>query len=145
MPVDDFLPDKQDWDGIKEDYIVLIMRVLVKHLPALHSLKTLVPSVISGQESERLKTKNMVIPLPVLPKNEQTYSDVVDVLDHYESLVKEVHDKAGLHLEDDSHIHIGGDQLTRERFSGAKRLRVIADTTSERFIHLSPITFELCR
>lgn len=40
-------------------------------------------------------------------------------------------------------MHIGGDQLTRERFSGAKRLRKDAITEEERFEHLSPITFEL--
>lgn len=41
---------------------------------------------------------------------------------------------------DDVKIHIGGDQLTRERFSGAKRVRQQAATDMERFAHLSPIT-----
>ena len=36
----------------------------------------------------------------------------------------------------------GGDALTRERFSGAKRLRAGADNTADRFGHLGPITFE---
>lgn len=40
-------------------------------------------------------------------------------------------------------IHVGGDQLTRERFSGAKAMRVHKDDRKDRFVNLSPITFEL--
>lgn len=40
-------------------------------------------------------------------------------------------------------IHVGGDQLTRERFSGAKAMRAHKDDRKDRFVNLSPITFEL--
>lgn len=45
-------------------------------------------------------------------------------------------------------MHIGGDQLTRERFSGAKRLRALLSrnaclTEKQRLQHMQPITFEL--
>lgn len=40
-------------------------------------------------------------------------------------------------------IHVGGDQLTRERFSGAKAMRAHTDDRKDRFVNLSPITFEL--
>ena len=36
----------------------------------------------------------------------------------------------------------GGNQLTRERFSGAKKLRAGSDVCKDKFGHLSPITFE---
>jgi hypothetical protein len=43
----------------------------------------------------------------------------------------------------DIKIHIGGDQLTRERFSGAKSLRAGANDPKEQLKHLHPITFEM--
>lgn len=78
--------------------------------------------------------KHSVVPLPVLSKNEQCYTDVIQILDSYEETVAEIFKASG---------KVFGDQLTRERFSGAKRLRKDAITEEERFEHLSPITFEL--
>jgi hypothetical protein len=56
--------------------------------------------------------------------NEQYYAEVVDipVLDSYEQVISDT-------FEDlrDIKINIGGDQLTRERFSGAKSLRAGAN------------------
>ncbi len=88
---------------MKEDYITLIMGVLTVTLEAFRLLNKCVPIVILGSESECLKTKNIVVPLPVLPKNEQKYSDVIDVLDHYEGLVKDIYHKAGMELGKSSH------------------------------------------
>lgn len=60
----------------------------------------------------------------------------------YESVISDVHEEAGIPLGQ-TKIHIGGDQLTRERFSGAKGLMVNEKSAAGRFEHLSPITFEL--
>ena len=40
-------------------------------------------------------------------------------------------------------VEIGGDQLTRDRFSSGKALRNQHIHASERFDHLGPLTFEL--
>ncbi|XP_033729813.1 uncharacterized protein LOC117319009 [Pecten maximus] len=58
----------------------------------------------------------------------------------YESILQEAFGACELPL---SSIQIGGDQLTRERFSGAKCLRAGAADIASRFGHLSPITFEM--
>lgn len=87
--------------------------------------------------------KHSVVPLPVLSKNEQCYTDVIQILDSYEETVAEIFKASGKVFDCKTKVHIGGDQLTRERFSGAKRLRKDAITEEERFEHLSPITFEL--
>lgn len=87
--------------------------------------------------------KHSVVPLPVLSKNEQCYTDVIQILDSYEETVAEIFKASGKVFDGKTKVHIGGDQLTRERFSGAKRLRKVAITEEERFEHLSPITFEL--
>lgn len=62
-------------------------------------------------------------------------------MDSYEDHIVDIYRKANFNL-DGVKVHIGGDQLTRERFSGAKRVRQQAATERERFLHLSPITFE---
>ena len=62
-------------------------------------------------------------------------------MDSYEDHIADIYRKSNTGL-DEVKIHIGGDQLTRERLSGAKRIRQHATTDKERFLHLSPITFE---
>ncbi|CAG2210873.1 unnamed protein product [Mytilus edulis] len=71
------------------------------------------------------------------------YSDVVDILDSYEKIVETTFNAAGKEVTDDVKIHIGGDQLTRERFSGAKGLRAAENNVKNRFGHLTPVTFEM--
>lgn len=56
--------------------------------------------------------RNLVVALPVLPFNEQKYADVVQILDHYEQYIEEIYQSAEVPL---AKVHIGGDQLTRER------------------------------
>lgn len=59
-----------------------------------------------------MRRRNLVVALPVLPFNEQKYADVVQILDHYEQYIKEIYQSAEVPLDK---VHIGGDQLTRER------------------------------
>ena len=138
----DFLPSEDDITQLKRDYTVLMARVALRHIPFFQKFRDVIPTYISNPVSENLKLKSKVIPLPVLMKNEQKYQDVVHILDHYQDLIDRATESAG--LEPGSlHVHIGGDQLTRERFSGAKVLRANEDDPSARFESLSPITFEI--
>lgn len=66
-----------------------------------------------------------MVTFPVLCKNEQSYAEVVDIMDSYEDHIVDIYRKAKYLNLDGVKVHIGGDQLTRERF-----------------LHLSPITFE---
>jgi hypothetical protein len=68
--------------------------------------------------------------------------EVVDILAHYEGLLQTACNKVGKDI-DTLQVHIGGDQLTRERFSSAKCLRSEHVIASEKFKHLTPITSEL--
>lgn len=101
----------------------------------------LIPNHIVDENSEMLRSKTVVVPLQVLAKNEQKYGDVVDILRHYESTISNIYEKAGMSITDKK-IHIGGDQLTRENFSGAKRLMIGGESATDRFEHLTPITSE---
>jgi hypothetical protein len=55
-----------------------------------------------------------------LPFNEQNYSDVVQILDHYEDTISHFFEEAASPVQK---VHVGGDLLTRERITGAKGLR----------------------
>ncbi len=115
---------------------------MLRHVPVLQCVKQMVVGPVLGPYSEQLSQKTKVIPLPIVFKNEQKYHEVVDIMDTYEELIKEVYRQARADAST-VRIHIGGDQLTRERFSGAKTLRIGAVSPRDRFEHLSPITFEL--
>ncbi|XP_071153480.1 uncharacterized protein [Mytilus edulis] len=138
-----FLPSSDEWKHIKEEYAIHMLHVAFKHIPYFKIFEKLITKQIVGQYSEQLKKKNKVFPLPVLHLNEQKYDDVVQIMDYYENFLSDTYEKAGLDFNNNTHVHCGGDQLTRERYSGAKRLRSGAATPSNRFEHLSPITFEL--
>ncbi|XP_060563373.1 uncharacterized protein LOC132722819 [Ruditapes philippinarum] len=129
-----------DWKVITSDMCILVSRVLTDFFPWLNFAKSAVSNEIQGGTPLKMKLKNTVIPLQIQHKIEQKYADVVDILDTYQDLGETLYQGSGLQVPQ---IHIGGDQLTRERFSGAKRLRAAALTASERFENLSPITFEL--
>lgn len=66
----------------------------------------------------------------VLCKNEQNYAEVVDLMNSYGDHIVDIYRKANLNLDGLS-VHIGGDQLTRERFFGVKRVPQPAATERE--------------
>lgn len=103
-------------------------KILTEHFNWLEFAK---PAVIETVDElpEGMDQRRKVIPLPVLHKNEQKYADVVEVLDSYQDICETVYRSAEKPLPK---VHIGGDQLTRERFSGAKKLRAAGLTESEK-------------
>lgn len=140
-PCQQFIPGVQDFTSIRRDYVVLMTRVACKFLPYFEMFQDCVPHQLSQPIDPKLTMKTEVIPLPVLFKNEQKYQDVVEILDFYEKIITNACTGAQVPV-DNIRVHIGGDQLTRERFSGAKCLRAHEDSPTARFEHLSPITFE---
>ncbi|XP_062587879.1 uncharacterized protein LOC134249562 [Saccostrea cucullata] len=143
LDVSHFLPTANDERKLKDDYKVLISRIAKTFLPHLTFLYEGQPKHILGQYSHYYKQKNVVMPSKVLPLNEQNYADCVKILSEYEDTLENIFRQAGIDLDHARPIHIGGDQLTRERFSGAKSLKSGCFSAKERFDHLSPITFEL--
>jgi hypothetical protein len=129
---------EEDCTVLKKQFVSLVIDVIRKHMPSVAF-----PCNTSNEDSSTIKkipcTVTKVIPLPVLYLDEQKNSDVVHILTWYQKLIEEVYASAEVPL---STVHIGGDQLTRIRFSTAKRLRAAALTASDRFQYLTPITFE---
>lgn len=71
-----------------------------------------------------------MVTFQVLCKNEQNYAEVVDLMNSYGDHIVDIYRKANLNLDGLS-VHIGGDQLTRERFFGVKRVPQPAATERE--------------
>ncbi len=142
LELGDLIPTPGESDLLTDDYAYICMKVAAKHLGCFAFLQDLLPEHLTDQYSHSLLNKTEIVPLVTLHKNEQYYSDVVDILKYYEKLVTDVCAEAGV-PPDRMSFHIGGDQLTRERFSGAKLLFLGAPTPKLRFDHLKPITAEL--
>ena len=143
LTIENILPSRLDLDNVKLEYIKLIVDIIVEHVPALPFMKGTVPSIIKGPYSDLLAAISCTVPFEVLPYNEQYYADDAKIMDNLETKIYAIHDKAGKPLTDDLRIHVGGDQLTRGRFSDTKHLCIGNLTAHSRFDHLGPISFEL--
>lgn len=131
----------EDYKIIREACVKMFVDVISVFLPRLQFMRRSVPKSIISKKAEAYKNKTEVYPLPVLPYNEQYYADDVKILDYYESLVQKLVQKVES-LQEEVKIHIGGDQLTRERFVWAMFLRMGNYDPKIRFAHLGPTTFE---
>ena len=95
-----------------------MMRTAARHIPYFEQFQTVLPTDLWGEVPDGLNVKNKVIPLPVLHFNEQKYDEVVQIMDYYEDFLDKCYTAADLDIGTKK-VHIGGDQLTRDRFSGA--------------------------
>ena len=138
-PCQQFIPTHEDYALYK--YTLLMSWVVLQFVPLLNMFEEVIPERLSKPCDPNLRSKTKVIPLSVLYKKEQKYQDVVQILAFYENVVAEACDAEGRDVND-LFIHIGGDQLTRERFSTAKTLRAHEDNRRDRFENLSPIIFK---
>ena len=135
-----FIPTVEECDLLQRDFAETMVRTAARHIPYFESFLDILPINIWEPAPEDLHQKNTVISLPVLHHNEQKYDETVKILDYYEDFLKSCYEEAGIQM---GTVHIGGDQLTRDRFSGAKRLRACGLDPYEKLQHLSPITFEM--
>ena len=68
---------------------------MFEEFPALDFLVDVVPTRTPCQYQAEMGTQSVVVPLPVLMKDEKKYSDLVDILDQLEVWVREIYAKAG--------------------------------------------------
>ena len=153
---------------IRQHYMNLLAQVILEFLPAFSFLKDVIPIVPSKYEKEMCQ-KSLVVPLPVLMKDEKKYADIVDVVDQLETWLHEAYscepaddtsndpptlrptskpDQPSSHVPpvaDDSDplasvkVPCFGDQLTRVRFAGARDLRAGNKSARDRLDHIYPL------
>ncbi len=139
LTIDDILLKPAEYKIIRKEVVKQVVDNVVPHIPSLQFLKEAIPDTYEGPESHKYVHKTKVVPMEVLNYNSQQYQGTVKILDNFENILSEVHKKRG---DAPKTYQTGGDQLTRDRFSGAKLLRLGNENAAARFDHLMPITFE---
>ena len=96
LPNSAFLLNNDEECKLREDFKVLVGRVLVSSIPSLAFLKSVIPEHIHHIYEEEMSKKSVNVPLPMQLKDEKKYSDVVDILDYYEDELENIYIKAGV-------------------------------------------------
>ena len=96
LPNSVFLLNNEEEIKLREDFKVLIGRVIVSSIPGLSFLKSVVPDHIPHIYQKEMSEQSVIVPLPMQLKDEKKYSDVVDILDYYENEVEDIYAKAGV-------------------------------------------------
>ena len=142
LTADMFIPNSIEQEAIVYDYAYMAIRVAVKYIDYFKFLDKLFPEHRPDNFTHLLTSKTNVIPLHVLPYNEMQYGDVVRILNEYIIKMESIYEQAAISKDSMPSIQIGGDQLTRERFSSSKLLRIGTNSQSNRFDRLTPISCE---
>lgn len=141
---EELLPSVADFRFTECKYVLQAFDILTDVIPIFAPYKSAIADCkaslgLQGDVSH-LDISHDIAVLPLLLKNEQNYGDVVDILDSYEQLLARVGSRANVdiaHLK----VQLCGDQLTRDRFSGAKCLRAAHSNPVDRYCHLTHISF----
>lgn len=96
LPNSAFLISLAEATKLREDFKVLVARVLVTNIPQLTFLKSIVPEHIPHKYQQEMAKKSTIIPLPMQMKDEKKYEDVVDILDSYEQELEDIYIRAGV-------------------------------------------------
>ena len=96
LPNSTFLLSSVEAKKLREDFKVLVARVLVANIPHLSFLKSIIPQHIPHKYQQEMAVKSTIIPLPMQMKDEKKYEDVVDILDSYEQELQDIYIKAGV-------------------------------------------------
>lgn len=96
LPNCHFLLNDAETDKLREDFKVLVGRVLVAHIPSLSFLKAVIPQHIAHRYTNEMAKKSAIVSLPTQLKDEKKYDDVVDILCFYENTLEEIYSKAGV-------------------------------------------------
>ena len=91
FPNSNYLLSKEELQMFRNEFIVLVSRVLVEFFPCINSLKPLIPKHIKHCYSDEMSKKSVIINLPIVPYNQSKHSDVVQYLEVLQDLLTEVY------------------------------------------------------
>lgn len=99
-----------DWQLVTHDFKILIAKTLIDFILCFKFAKVAIDETTYFETPEDLKKRNAIVPISVINKNEQKYSEVIDILDYYHSFCESTYNSC---VKEVPQIQIGGDQLTR--------------------------------
>lgn len=95
LPNEEFFLSKEEETKMREDFKVLVGRVIADFIPALAFVKSVIPDHIDHRYQNEMSQKSTIISLPMQLKDEKKYDDTVDILCFYENTIEEIYTKAG--------------------------------------------------
>lgn len=91
-----FLLSDVETTKLREDFKVLVGRVIIANIKELSFLKSVIPPHIPHRFQKEMAQESIIVPLPLQLKDEKKYDDVVDILSFYEDTIEEIYTKAGI-------------------------------------------------
>jgi hypothetical protein len=134
LPLSTFLLSPEDCSTLRDNYVILIARMLVQHLTFLQPFRKCVPQHIQHEYSEIMKQKSTVVPIGVIPKNENVTEEMVQIMEDLQMYAPTL--TQGEHSL--KRILFCGDQLTVERARSSQEARINSDTMQEALLGLEP-------
>ena len=95
-PNEIFTLNIQDLKVLKENFKVLVSRILIEFLPKFKFLSRVTPRHIKHRFSNEMSQKSTIITLPIIDANEASYNDCAKILRTYEKWIFDIYKKAGL-------------------------------------------------
>jgi hypothetical protein len=138
----DLFPSPDDYPLLRNDFTKLLIIIAVDLIPHFSSFQDVCPKNLLPEGSRTFTTKTNVLPIGVRDLNENKKQDVPTILREYQDCFVNLFTACGIEMPEDAHIHIGGDQLTREKFSNALKLMLGNPYKEENLSRLYPVTFE---
>ena len=142
IKVDDILLNSEEYCTIRKDCVQIVGFILGGFMEQLSFVRKVLPPNLAQPESHKFAKKTQVLPIATIPFNEQYYDDDVKILLYFQNKLKSAYQKAGMELAPTTKWQVGGDLLTRERFSTTIHTRLRNCFDDERISHLGPVTME---
>ncbi len=120
-----FLPAPIDWDNLRLREVVIVQRILTRHLEAFKELRSTVTQHVPHAHSLEMASRSDVINLGTVEANPASTAGVIDIMEHLSRYVPSTPE----------HVHripVNGDQLSVERMVHSKRARALGPTPMDR-------------
>jgi L1 cell adhesion molecule like protein len=129
----DFLPSNEDYSSLKENFKVLVSRILCQNMKFFkNNFSKSIQWHIEHQYSSEMKRKSQIVPLGVIFKNEAKYEEMIEIMDCLHKYVPSLVSESTVAVNNEERevkdellypICFGGDQMSASRYRGSRIIR----------------------
>jgi len=131
VPMENFMISQDDVDIIKDEQLVMIVRMLCLNMPLFQCLRKEINRHIEHEYSEESKQRSTTVSLGIINENENQTAGMVAIL-------QELKKYAAKRAEGKFNMVLFGDGLTAHRVDAAERLRAAAKFPEEYLVEFVP-------